>query len=148
MEDKVLDSRSLQSGEAIRRRRECESCGGRYTTYEQIETSRMMVVKRDGKREPFDREKLMQGLTLACNKRPVSAETLEQAASDIERRVREDARREVEAKVLGDMVSDSLREIDEVAYVRFASVCRAFEDVGQFSEIVDFLDNLKERHSK
>jgi len=139
-EDKVLDSRGVKDGEAIRRRRECIGCGRRYTTFEEIEELRVMVVKNDGRREPFDRTKVLRGMIVACEKRPVAMETLEAAADEIERSVYDLGEREIESQRIGEMVVDSLRKVDQVAYVRFASVYRQFEDVGQFKEIVDVLD--------
>jgi transcriptional repressor NrdR len=138
-EDRVLDSRAIREGEAIRRRRECLQCGRRFTTHEEIEESQVRVVKKDGRRELFDRTKIMRGLTLACHKRPVSLNTLERIADDIERRIYDRGDREVSADVIGEMVVDALRALDPVAYVRFASVYREFQDATQFQEIVEVL---------
>jgi len=135
----VLDSRSIREGEAIRRRRECLQCLRRYTTHEEIEESQIRVVKKDGRREPFDRGKIMRGLTLACHKRPVSSNTLERIADDIERRIYDRGEREVPASVVGEAVVEALRGLDPVAYVRFASVYREFQDATQFKEIVEVL---------
>ena len=138
-DDKVLESRPLRGGEAIKRRRECLACGRRFTTYEEIEQLRVMVVKRDGSREPFDRSKVLKGMIVACEKRPISMDTLEKITDDIERAVYDAGVREIESSQIGEMVVKDLRKVDQVAYVRFASVYRQFEDVGQFKEIVDVL---------
>jgi len=139
LEDKVLESRSVKDGAATRRRRECLACGRRFTTLEEIKELRVMVVKRDGRREVFDRGKIIRGMMLACRKRPVATETLEAAADEIERKVYDSGEREISSQVLGEMVADALHKIDQVAYVRFASVYRQFEDIGQFKEIVEVL---------
>jgi transcriptional repressor NrdR len=131
-EDKVIDSRAAEKGDVIRRRRECESCTRRFTTYERVEDVLPTVVKKDGRREPFDRQKLVRGLRIACNKRPVSVERIELAADAIEREAQESERREITASELGDRVMNHLRGLDEVAYVRFASVYRSFRDIDQF----------------
>lgn len=138
-DDKVLESRTARDGEAIRRRRECLSCARRFTTFEEIEELRVMVVKKDGRREPFDRDKVIRGMIVACEKRPVGMDTLESAADQIERAVYDSGSHEIESEAIGEMVADALRKVDKVAYVRFASVYRQFEDVGQFREIVDVL---------
>jgi transcriptional repressor NrdR len=132
LEDKVIDSRAAGTGEVIRRRRECEACNRRFTTYERVEDVLPTVVKKDGRREPFDRQKLVRGLRIACSKRPVSVERVEAVADAIEREVQEAERREVLASELGDRVMSHLRTLDEVAYVRFASVYRSFRDVDEF----------------
>jgi transcriptional repressor NrdR len=139
LEDRVLDSRGIREGEAIRRRRECLQCGRRFTTHEEIEESQIRVIKKDGRRELFDRAKIMRGLTLACHKRPVSSDTLERVTDEIERRIYDRGEREVHASVIGEMVIDALRALDPVAYVRFASVYREFQDATQFKEAVDML---------
>jgi transcriptional repressor NrdR len=138
-DDKVLSSRTARNGEAIRRRRECLSCARRFTTFEQIEELRVMVVKRDMRREPFDRNKILKGMTVACEKRPVGTDVLEALADEIERDVYDSGAREIESEEVGEMVANALRGVDQVAYVRFASVYRQFEDVGQFRDIVDVL---------
>lgn len=130
--DKVIDSRAAGTGEVIRRRRECEGCSRRFTTYERVEDVLPTVVKKDGRREPFDRQKLVRGLRTACNKRPVSVMRLEAIADAIEREVQEAEKREVTASELGERVMNHLRDVDQVAYVRFASVYRSFRDVGEF----------------
>jgi transcriptional repressor NrdR len=132
LEDRVIDSRAAGTGEVIRRRRECEACSRRFTTYERVEDVLPTVVKKDGRREPFDRQKLVRGLRTACSKRPVSIERIEAVADAIEREVQEAERREVLASELGDRVMNHLRTLDEVAYVRFASVYRSFRDVDEF----------------
>lgn len=132
LEDKVIDSRVAGTGDVIRRRRECEACSRRFTTYERVEDVLPTVVKKDGRREPFDRQKLVRGLRIACNKRPVSIERIDAVADAIEREVQEAEKREVSASELGDRVMSHLRDVDEVAYVRFASVYRSFRDVDEF----------------
>lgn len=139
-DDKVLDSRNIREGEGIRRRRECENCARRFTTYEEIEEVRITVVKKDGCRVPFDRQKILQGMQIACHKRPVSAEHLESAVDSIERSLYNRGDKEVTSSEIGDMVIKNLKELDEVAYVRFASVYRQFEDVTQFKDLVEVLD--------
>jgi len=139
LEDKVLETRVAREGEAIKRRRECLRCGRRYTTLEQIVERRLLVVKKDGRREPFDRAKIMRGLELACRKRPVSAETLETLVDDLERELLDRGEPEVQAALVGERVVEALRNVDPVAYVRFASVYRDFQDVTQFHELLDLL---------
>lgn len=129
----------VREGEAIKRRRECLGCGRRFTTYEQIEERRVKVVKKDGRREPFDREKLLRGLEVACRKRPVSQETLEEIVDNLERELYDRGQHEVEAQVIGDMVMEALRELDHVAFVRFASVYRDFGDLDEFQSLVQAL---------
>ncbi|EYF03173.1 transcriptional regulator NrdR [Chondromyces apiculatus] len=132
LEDRVIDSRAGGAGEVIRRRRECAACERRFTTYERVEDILPTVVKKDGRREPFDRQKLGRGLRIACNKRPVSTEQLEAMADAIEREAQESERREITSAELGERVMRHLRGLDEVAYVRFASVYRSFRDIDQF----------------
>ncbi len=132
VEDKVVDSRSSKEATAIRRRRECLSCGRRFTTYESIEDTPLMVVKSDGRREPFNKEKLFSKLHLACNKRPISMDRLEEIADRIEAGLSGTGEREVEANDIGELVINELKELDQVAYVRFASVYRQFEDLSDF----------------
>ncbi|HEX8908311.1 MAG TPA: transcriptional regulator NrdR [Anaeromyxobacteraceae bacterium] len=131
-EDRVVDSREAQEGQVTRRRRECLACGRRFTTYERVEDVLPLVVKKDGRREPFDRRKILEGLQRACQKRPVSREQLDELTSAVERRVQELGEREVASHVVGETVMEKLRALDPVAYVRFASVYRAFTDVGEF----------------
>lgn len=143
LDDKVLHSRAVRDGEAVRRRRECLACARRFTTFEQIEEVRVMVVKRDGRREPFDRSKVMRGMTVACEKRPVPTDTLEAITDHIERDIIDMGIMEIESAKIGEMVAEELRKVDQVAYVRFASVYRQFEDVGQFKTIVEGLGKPK-----
>lgn len=144
-DDKVLDSRSIREGEGVRRRRECLACGRRFTTYEEIEEMRLVVVKKDERREPFDRSKVLKGMLTACEKRPVSVAQLESAADEIERALYNRGDKEVRSAEIGDMVIEKLRRLDQVAYVRFASVYRQFEDVTQFKELVDVLDTAESK---
>ena len=132
LEDKVVDSRESKEGEVIRRRRECLSCGKRFTSYERIDQIPHLVVKKDGRRERFDREKVMAGLLKACEKRPVSVKSLEATVDQVEAMVHESPDREVAAEQIGEFLMDSLRDLDKVAFVRFASVYRDFKDVDQF----------------
>lgn len=145
-EDKVVDSRTTKEGEAIRRRRECLKCAFRFTTYEYIERAPMMVVKRDGRREQYSREKLLTGLLKACEKRPVSHEQLEKIVDEIEAAIFGKFKNEVKSTELGNLVIEKLQGLDEIAYVRFASVYRQFKDINQFmSEVRGLLDRQKER---
>ena len=132
LEDRVVDSRESREGDVIRRRRECAKCERRFTSYEKIEIPTFQVVKRDQRREPFDRAKLMQGLQVACRKRPVPQAELESIADTIEQSMADAGEREISTQRLGTMVMDRLRDLDPVAYVRFASVYRRFEDVDAF----------------
>lgn len=138
-EDKVLDSRSVREGEAVRRRRECLECGRRFTTYEQVEETLLMVAKKDGRREPFDRQKVLGSMMVAAKKRPISTEELERIADDLERSFYGRASKEVTSQEIGERVVEELRKLDQVAFVRFASVYRDFQDIDQFKEIVDVL---------
>ncbi len=131
-EDRVIDSRPSDEGSAIRRRRECIACGGRFTTYEKIETLPLLVIKKDGSREPFDRDKLISGVLKSCEKRPVSTSQVETLVNNIETFNQNSLKREVTSHEIGEMVMDGLKTIDEVAYVRFASVYRQFKDVNSF----------------
>ncbi len=133
-ENKVVDSRPVQEGRAVRRRRECLGCSERYTTYEYIEAVTLTVLKSDDRREPFDRQKVTQGIRLACNKRPVSPKKIEAMASEIEASLSELSRNEVSSKYIGELVMEKLKEVDEISYVRFASVYRKFADTGEFLE--------------
>ena len=130
--DKVVDSRESKEGDVIRRRRECLSCGRRFTSYERIDQIPHLVVKKDGRRERFDREKVMAGLLRACEKRPVPTKALEQVVDKVEAMVQESPDREVPAEQIGEVLMDRLKELDKVAFVRFASVYRDFKDVDQF----------------
>jgi len=139
-EDKVVDSRVSSDGVSIRRRRECLGCGKRFTTYEQVEAQPLMVIKKDGRREPFDRQKLLAGLVKACEKRPVSMEHLERLVDELERELSQQFEREVPSRDVGERVMKRLHSLDPVAYVRFASVYREFKDVEQFMrELKDLL---------
>src|SRR5688572_12891439 len=132
LEDKVVDSRESREGEVIRRRRECLACGKRFTSYERIDQIPHLVVKKDGRRERFDREKVLGGLLRACEKRPVPVKTLELIADKVESMVQESPDREVPTTQIGEVLMERLRELDKVAFVRFASVYRAFKDVDAF----------------
>jgi len=134
MENRVIDSRPTDEGNAIRRRRECIKCNGRFTTYEKIEEIPIMVIKKDGSREVFNPEKILKGMIRACEKRPVSAKKLESITKEIERDIRNTMEREITSREIGNMVMEKLKEIDEVAYVRFASVYRQFKDINTFME--------------
>ncbi len=131
-ESKVLDSRSAEDGRAIRRRRECLICTRRFTTYEKIDEIPLVVVKKDGKREVFDRSKLLGGVIKACEKRPITMSQMEELVDSVERDLRNSMDPEVTSDQIGEMVMESLKELDQVAYVRFASVYRQFKDVGNF----------------
>jgi transcriptional repressor NrdR len=136
LEDKVVDSRESVQGNSIRRRRECLKCHRRFTTYEKIDTIPFQVIKRDGKREKFEREKLLSGLYRACEKRPVQAIKLEELADEIEAMIQNSPDREISTSDIGNKVMERLKEMDQVAYVRFASVYRRFGDIGEFIEEV------------
>jgi len=145
-EDKVVDSRTTKEGEAIRRRRECLQCGKRFTTYEYIERAPLFVVKKDGRREQYDRTKLLTGLTRACEKRPVSREQIEHLLDEVEGVIFGKFKTEVKSSELGNEVIERLQVLDEVAYVRFASVYRQFKDINQFmKEVKGLLDKQAER---
>lgn len=138
--DSVIDSRMSKNASSVRRRRECLRCGRRFTTYEYVERIPLRVIKKDGRHEPFDREKLMNGILAACEKRPVSLKRIERLADDIERQLEKRHEKEVASKDIGELVMKGLHSIDEIAYVRFASVYRQFRDVGQFmKELKTFL---------
>lgn len=140
-ESKVIDSRPTDEGERIRRRRECIKCTKRFTTYEIIESVPILIVKKDRSREAFDRQKLMNGMLRACEKRPVSMETIEKSVSEIETTLQNSLDREVTSVHVGELVMEKLKAIDEVAYVRFASVYKQFKDVNAFmEELSSFLD--------
>lgn len=138
--DSVVDSRISKNGSSVRRRRECLKCKRRFTTYEYVERTPLMVIKKDGRREAFERQKLTNGLMKACEKRPVSVDRIEKLADDIERSLEKKHEREVSSKEIGELVMKTLHSLDEIAYVRFASVYRQFKDVGQFvKELKKFL---------
>ncbi|MFC1694114.1 transcriptional regulator NrdR [Candidatus Latescibacterota bacterium] len=132
--DKVVDSRSSKNGESIRRRRECLNCNQRFTTYEYIEDVSLVVIKNDGNREPFDRKKLLRGITISCTKRPISSEELDDLVYDIKRELESKNDREISSHDIGELVMRHLNNLDDVAYVRFASVYRKFSDKSQFME--------------
>ncbi len=138
-EDRVLESRAIRDGAAIRRRRECLACGKRYNTFEQIEARPLVVVKKDGRREPFDRAKLRRSLAIACQKRPVPSELLEAIVDGIEQDFGGRPTGEAQSREIGERVVEALGALDPVAYVRFASVYRDFQDIGQFKEVVENL---------
>jgi len=143
-ESRVVNSRSAQKGAAIRRRRECLSCGARFTTFEYVEKVPIQVIKRDGTRETFDRQKIIKGLLKACEKRGVDLQTLEKIADEVERSLQNSMEQEVASTRIGELVLERLRSIDKVAYVRFASVYRDFRDVSEFSqEVQDLLRREK-----
>ncbi|MFM8552122.1 MAG: transcriptional regulator NrdR [Nitrospiraceae bacterium] len=146
IEDKVVDSRMAREGEVIRRRRECLSCKRRYTTYERVEESLPVVVKKEGRREPFERSKILAGLKKACEKRPVSTATIETVADRIETRIQEMGDTELPSTVVGEEVMRELHQLDQVAYVRFASVYREFKDIDQFMDELKAL--ARERREK
>lgn len=133
-ESKVIDSRPTDEGQAIRRRRECIKCGKRFTTYEKIEEIPLIVVKKDGNRQSYNRNKLLNGIIKACEKRPVSMNTIEKIVDDIEKNLYNSLQREIKSEEIGEMVMNSLKDIDEVSYVRFASVYRQFKDLNSFME--------------
>ncbi|NOY45583.1 transcriptional regulator NrdR [Deferrisoma camini] len=144
-EDRVIDSRVSREGEVIRRRRECVACGRRFTTYERVEDMLPLVVKKDGRRESFDRLKILAGLKKACEKRPVSADTLERIVDRIEARFQEEGPKEVPSREIGEAVMAELQALDAVAYVRFASVYREFRGVDEFVDALrEFLEGQKE----
>ena len=141
---KVIDSRQTDDGHAIRRRRECENCKKRFTTYEKVEEMILMVIKKDGSREAFDRNKIYTGIVKACEKRPVPADKIEEVVDDIERGLNNMMEKEVESSFIGELIMEKLRDLDEVAYVRFASVYRQFTDINTFvSEIEKLLTSKK-----
>jgi transcriptional repressor NrdR len=143
---RVIDTREV--GDGVRRRRECKSCHQRFTTYERVAKTSLLVVKRDGRREPFDREKLLSGILRASAKRPIPTETLEQLVQDIEKKLYELGQAEVDSEVIGRMVMSRLRELDDVAYVRFASVYRRFEDVDILADEIEDLREWKKREAE
>ncbi len=146
--NKVIDSRLSKDGRMIRRRRECVECDRRFTTYERLEDSLPMVVKKDGRREPFDREKIISGIRKSCQKRPVSMTQIEEFADALELHFQELGKKEIESSEIGESVINTLREWDEVAYVRFASVYRQFRDINEFmAELEEILKARKEKEN-
>lgn len=148
LDTRVIDSRPTEEGHAIRRRRECDGCGKRFTTYEKVEEVFFMVVKKDGSREAFDRNKVVNGIVKACEKRPVTMSEIENIVSEIERGLNNMMEKEIESTVIGEVIMEHLKKLDEVAYVRFASVYRQFKDINTFmSEIEKLLRNDKEKEA-
>ncbi len=146
LEDRVIDSRLIQDGVLTRRRRECLSCMKRFTTYERIEERLPLVVKKDGRRESFERSKILAGIMKACEKRPVSLEDIEKLVDGLETRLLDAPAKEIESRALGEMVMNDIKGLDEVAYVRFASVYRDFRDISEFMvELKELLDLKKEK---
>ncbi len=148
IEEKVVDSREARDGAAVRRRRECLNCGRRFTTYERIEEIQFMVVKKDGRREPFDRNKILSGLVKATQKRPVGVAELDKITDEVETRLTEKPDREISSIEIGELIIQRLYELDEVAYVRFASVYRQFKDVSEFVEEVKGLLGTSQRRPR
>ncbi len=145
-EDRVIDSRASREGDVIRRRRECVACERRFTTYERVEESLPLVVKKDGRREAFDRGKILSGLKRACEKRPISAERLEEVVGELEAALQDEGAKEVPSRRIGELVMEALQGLDAVAYVRFASVYREFRRVDEFVDALrDFLEGQKAR---
>lgn len=142
---KVIDSRPIDDGKAIRRRRECEKCVKRFTTYEKVETTIIMIIKKDGSRQAFDRDKLMNGIIKACEKRPVALADIERVVDSIERGLNNMMEKEVKSTFLGELIMEQLKDLDEVAYVRFASVYRSFKDVNTFIKEIEALVGKKNK---
>lgn len=144
-DDRVVDSRESGEGDSVRRRRECLQCGRRFTTYERVDVVMPLVVKKDGRREVWDREKLLAGFHKACEKRPVSADAIEESVTGIERAMQERGVRELASPEVGEAVMESLKKLDEVAYVRFASVYKSFRDIAEFQRTVESLVSERKR---
>ena len=144
IETKVLETRLADEGAAVRRRRECEQCARRFTTYENCDEIPLVVVKKEGQRELFERNKILNGMLKACEKRPISVEVLEEATNEIEKKLRNNLEREVSSQEIGELIMDKLAEIDEVAYIRFASVYRQFKDVNRFIQELQDLVQRKQ----
>lgn len=140
-DDRVVDTRPIKEGRVIRRRRKCNNCEERFTTYEYIQNVELYVIKRDGRREPFDRGKLREGISLACRKRPVSVDTIESIVDQIEEWFMDRASREVESSLIGEEVMEHLRQLDDVSYVRFASVYKKFKDVSEFNQALEEIND-------
>ena len=145
---KVIDSRQTEDGTSIRRRRECEECGKRFTTYETIETTPIMVVKKDGSRQTFDPAKIKLGIMKACEKRPISITAIDKLVADIQREIMNSLEPEVSSDTIGDYVMNGLKDLDEVAYVRYASVHRQFKDINTLLEEIESLVSIKDKLSK
>jgi transcriptional repressor NrdR len=143
LDSKVVDSRSLMDGAVIRRRRECEVCQARFTTYERAEGLPWKVIKKDGRREDYDRAKILKGITTACEKRPISVSQIESLVDKVEEELEELSRQEVSTEEIGELVMQKLQQLDHIAYVRFASVYRQFQDVSQFLSAVNSLKDMK-----
>jgi transcriptional repressor NrdR len=149
IDNKVVDSRIGKEGDTIRRRRECLKCEGRFTTYERVEEVLPSVIKKDGRREPYDRAKILSGLKKACEKRPIGVEALDKAVESIEKTLQEKGLREIPSSAIGEEVMEALHRLDEVAYVRFASVYRSFKDINEFmSELKDILSTKEAKALK
>jgi len=149
IDNKVVDSRMGKEGDSIRRRRECLQCEGRFTTYERVEEVLPSVIKKDGRREPYDRMKILHGLKKACEKRPISVEVLERTVDEIEKSLQEKGLKEIPSTVIGEEVMERLHRLDEIAYVRFASVYRSFKDINEFMhELKDILSEKETRNQK
>lgn len=142
---RVIDSRPTDEGRTIRRRRECENCGYRFTTFERVEQSPLLVIKNDGTREAFRREKILNGVAAACQKRPVTSEQLNKLVDNVENRIRAKGVSEIYSKEIGELVMDQLADIDDVAYIRFASIYRQFTDMSSFMKT---MEDMMDRHSK
>ncbi len=141
-EDKVIESRAIEGGASIRRRRECLKCAHRFTSYERLEMQPVMVIKKDKRREAFDRDKILSGILKACEKRPVSIDTVQTLVSDIERVIQDEMKTEITSLDVGEMVMNRLKDLDQIAYIRFASVYRQFKDVTEFlKEIQDHFES-------
>ena len=138
-ESKVVDSRMVEESNSIRRRRECLDCKNRFTTYERIEFTPIMVIKKNGVRQQFDRDKIINGMIRSCEKRPVSTQTIEKAVDEIEAELNNNMVREIDSTEIGEMVIEKLKELDEIAYVRFASVYRQFKDISEFKKEINKL---------
>ena len=148
-EDKVVDSRATAESSAIRRRRECLKCGQRFTTYEYIEDVSLMVIKKDGRRQVLDRKKILAGIIKACEKRPISIDKMEEIVTSIERTIHKKSDREVSSRLIGELIMEKLKLLDDVAYVRFASVYRRFQDVSQFMKALnEILQGEKVRRNR
>ncbi len=139
--DKVLDTRPLKEGKEVRRRRECTKCGKRFTTYEYIQALELYVIKNDKRREPFDRRKLAKGIMLACRKRPIPVEKIEQLVDEVEEGIMAKQKNEVKSSYIGKKIMDYLKDLDEIAYVRFASVYKKFKDVSEFMETLEEINS-------
>ncbi len=147
VEDKVIDSRLSKDGDSIRRRRECIACAVRFTTYEQLDRADVRVIKRDGRGEPFDRSKLFNGIAKACEKRPISIEVLEKSVEEIIQDLESNYGREIPSQLIGAKVMEKLHQLDEVAYVRYASVYRHFQDIGEFINEIQSLERRVKKNT-